>query len=318
MKVTFLTTIALDIQSSSCLTGLLTVCSFAWRYLQPSFSALHRIAHWLRSLVPRTPTSVVDPEAQPPDQNLHAVATDQGPLKLELPDTPISSLEAPSIKWLLETSTDPEVFLASASLVPHVDWPPDFDVSDTLHQLYAVYMSCLDVQERIVPSLEEKASACATALCHLYYGHILQGHPAYGFLGQGNIDYFVFKRMLGRTKVNENVLVATIKLFVAKYRPLPSLALPSLTFGACPLPVLEWMSHTLPFHFVIGQVDEDVEELAMTVISKLLCSSSPSPQIIANCTVLACVMVGVQFDKKDIVRVDKRCYSFIWRFYCYA
>ncbi|KAG2037016.1 hypothetical protein BDR03DRAFT_400618 [Suillus americanus] len=42
----------------------------------------------------------------------------------------------------------------------------------------------------------------------------------------------------------------------------------------------------------------------MTVISKLLCSS-PSPQMIANCSLLACVMVGVQFDKKDIVRVDK-------------
>ncbi|KAG1859288.1 hypothetical protein F4604DRAFT_1684751 [Suillus subluteus] len=29
-------------------------------------------------------------------------------------------------------------------------------------------------------------------------------------------------------------------------------------------------------------------------------------QIIANCTFLTCVMVGVQFDKKDIIRIDKR------------
>jgi hypothetical protein len=265
----------------------------------------------------------VDPEAHPLNQNLHAhqdlhaVATDQGIVKLELPDTPISSLEAPSIKWLLETSTDPEVFLAAARLVPHVEWPLDFDVSDMLHQLYDVYMSCLDVHERILPSLEEKASACATAVCHLYCGRILQ-LPVHGFSGQGSpylvrsfgqdrADHYEFEQMLERTKAIDNVLVATTKLFHAKYKQSWWASPPN--FGACPDSVLEWLSHTLPFHFVVGQVDKDVEELAMRVISKLLCSSSsPSPQIIANCTLLACVMVGVQFDKKDIIRVDKRCY----------
>jgi hypothetical protein len=156
--------------------------------------------------------------------------------------------------------------------------------------------------------LEEKASACTMALCHLYCNRILQGHPAYGFIDEGSTDRFVLRRMLERTKVKDNVVIATTKLFVAKYKP-PFVQWPSPKFGACPDPVLEWLSHTLPFHFVTGGVDEDVEKLAIIVISKLLCSpSSPSPQIIANCILLACVMVGVQFDKKDIVRVDKRCY----------
>jgi hypothetical protein len=249
----------------------------------------------------------VDSEAQPPDQNPDVVATNQGPLKLELPDTLTSSLEAPSIMWLLETSTDPEVFLAAASLVPHVDWPLDLDVSDTLHQLYDVYTSCLDIQRRIVPSLEEKASACTMALCHLYCGRILQGHPAHKLLDKEDIDYCVFEQMLKRTKVNANAVVAATKLIFAtdestSWRHSPK-------FGTCPDSVLEWLSHVLPFQFVIGKVDKDVEKLAMTVISKLLYShSSPSPQIIANCTLLACIIVGVQFDKKDIVRIDKRCY----------
>ncbi|KAG1865048.1 hypothetical protein DFJ58DRAFT_772162 [Suillus subalutaceus] len=143
------------------------------------------------------------------------------------------------------------------------------------------------------------------ALCHLYCNRILQGHPPYGFIGQGSTDYFVFRRMLERAKVKDNVVIATTKLFVAKYKP-PFVSWSSPKFGACPDPVLEWLSHALPFHFVTGRVDEDVEKLAITVISKLLSSpSSPSPQIIANCTLLACVMVGIQFDKKDIVRVDK-------------
>ncbi|KAG2037015.1 hypothetical protein BDR03DRAFT_400615 [Suillus americanus] len=133
-------------------------------------------------------------------------------LKLKLPDTPTSSLEAPSIKWLLETSTDPEVFLAAASLVPHVDWPLDLDVSDTLGQLYDIYNTCLDVHLLIIPSLEEKASACTMVLCHLYCGRILQRHPDYRFLGQGISDCDVFHQMSGRTRVKDNMLVATTKL----------------------------------------------------------------------------------------------------------
>lgn len=90
---------------------------------------------------------------------------------------------------------DPEVIHAAASLVPHIDWPLDFDVSDMLRQLYDVYTTYLDVQERIIPSLEEKAVACTKALFHLYYNRILRGCPAYGFLGEGRKDYDVFQQM---------------------------------------------------------------------------------------------------------------------------
>jgi hypothetical protein len=213
--------------------------------------------------------------------------------------------------WMLATFTDTEVFLATASLVPDVDWPLDLNISDMLCQLYDVYTTCLDVHGRIIPSLEEKASTCTMALCHLYCHHILQAGP-YGFLGVGSGDNFVFDRMLDRTKVNPNVLLVTTKLYkLSADRP------SSWKFGACSDSNLEWLSHVLPFHFVTGRVDEDVENLAITVISKLLCSpSSPSPQNIANCTLLACIMVGVWFDKKDIVWVDKRCYRLIWWFFC--
>ncbi|KIK31423.1 hypothetical protein CY34DRAFT_19941 [Suillus luteus UH-Slu-Lm8-n1] len=139
------------------------------------------------------------------------------------------------------------------------------------------------------------------ALCHLYCGRILQGHPACGFNGQGSADGYLIRWMWHRTKVTGDVLVATTKLFQLKYEE--SRWFPPPDFGAChdSVRVLEWLSHTLPFHFVIGRVDKDVKELAKTVISKFLCSSSsPSPQIIANCALLACVMVGVKFDKKDI------------------
>ncbi|KAG2138629.1 uncharacterized protein EDB93DRAFT_719825 [Suillus bovinus] len=67
-----------------------------------------------------------------------------------------------------------------------------------------------------------------------------------------------------------------------------------------------WLSHSLTYHFVTGRANQDIERFAIYVVSALLSSSSsPSNQILANCTLLACVMVGVQFDKEDIVRIDK-------------
>ncbi|KAG2044101.1 hypothetical protein BDR03DRAFT_350247 [Suillus americanus] len=281
---------------------VLVIGSSAWHSLQQSFGALHRLLPLLHSFLSRSPTNVVDSEAQPRDQNLDVIAKNQCPLNLELPDTPTSGLEAPSIKWLLETSTDPEVFFVTAGLVPQVQWPLDLDVSDTLRQLCDIYTSCFDVHGEIVPSLTEKALASTMALSHLYCGRVLQAYPGRDeYLGQRRDDFTVFYEMLSRQDAQAYELALTTKLsFSRRIRAFPS------GLEDCPDSVPEWLSHILPYHFVTGQVDKDVETLAVTVVSKLVCSPcSPSPQIIANCALLACVMVGGQFDKKDIVRIDK-------------
>ncbi|KAG1852210.1 hypothetical protein F4604DRAFT_1300199 [Suillus subluteus] len=287
--------------------------AFARRSLKLLSAALHK---GLRSLVPRSSINVVDSEAQPLDQDLDILAENDGTLTLDLPDIPTNNLEAPSIKWLLETSTDPEVFLAAASLVPQVEWPLDLDISDILPQLYDIFTSCVDIQMQIVPSLEEKTSACVTALSHLYYGRVLQAHPGHSdFICSESTDFMVFLEMGPLCKANYTILYTTINLCLPEDSNHGWFPLVSAT---CPDSVLEWLSHVLPYHFVTGRVDEDGERLATTVISKLLSyPSSPSTQIVANCTLLACVMVGAQVDKKDIVRIDKRCHRLIWRFFCH-
>ncbi|KAG2341017.1 hypothetical protein BDR05DRAFT_488122 [Suillus weaverae] len=279
------------------------VGAFARRSLQLSSAALHK---GLRSLVPRSSTNVVDSEAQPLNQDLDVLAGNKCILKL--PDIPISDLEAPSIKWLLETSSDPEVFLAAASLVPQVEYPLDLDVSDILPQLHDIYISCVGLHGQIIPSLEEKALACRMALSHLYCGRVLQAYPGRGeFIGRGRSDYDVFDefRLMGVGIADLVVLATAMHLCLPEDGDL-GFRCYGIQLDYCSDSVLEWLSHSLPYHFITGRVDEGVERFAIAVISKLLPSpSSPSNQIIANCILLACVMIGVQFDKKDIVRIDK-------------
>ncbi|KAG1841848.1 hypothetical protein C8R48DRAFT_52626 [Suillus tomentosus] len=274
--------------------------AFTRHFLQLSSAALHK---GLRSLVPHPPTNVVDSEAQPLDRDLNVLTENDGTLTLNLPDIPTGDLEAPSVMWLLEASTDPEVFLAAARLVPQVEWPLDLDVSDMLHQLFDSYNSRIDIQEHIVPSLEEKASACVNALTHLYYGCVLQDSGHDDFIARGISDSDVLVRITSVGLRTHNYTVLSMAMNICDPDSLLSRLSQRNTY---PDSVSEQLSHLLPYHFVTGQVNEGIEYLAMTVISKLLSSpSSPSNQIVANCILLACVMVGTQVDKKDIVRIDK-------------
>jgi hypothetical protein len=281
------------------------VGTFSRRSLQQLITTLH---NWLRLVVPHSLTEVVDPEAQ--SLHLHPDVLSENEYAPTVPDIPTSNLEAPSIKWLLETSTDPEVFLTAVSFVPHVDWPLDLDVSDMLPQLHDVFTSCVGFHGQTIPSLEEKASACIMAMSHLYFGRVLQAYPGRGeFLGRGRRDYDMFLQMrlsLGCMRAAHLMMVAQAMQLCLPEGDDGRFLGHTFSLYECPNSVLEWLSHSLPYHFVTGRVNKEIEEFAIEVISKLLSSpSSPSNQIIANCTLLACVMVGVQFDKKDIIRIDK-------------
>jgi hypothetical protein len=282
------------------------VSTFAQQSLQQLFTTLHT---WLRSIIPHFSSKVVDSEAQSLD--LSSDVSSENEYTLTLLDISTSNLEAPSIKWLFETSTDPEVFLAAASLVPLVEWPLDLDVSDMLHQLCDIFTSCVGFHGQIVPSLEEKASTCIMAISHLYCGRVLQAHPGRGeFLGRGKRDYNMFMKVteMDIGTVNEIVLAPAMQLCSPEDDD-EEVPWYISRLDECPDSVLEWLSHSLPYLFVTGRINQETEEFAVELISKLLSSSSsPSTQIIANCALLACVMVGVQVDKKDIVRIDKRCH----------
>jgi len=155
--------------------------------------------------------------------------------------------------------------------------------------------------------LKEKASACAMALSHLYHGCVLHAHPDHiNFFGSKKQHKDVFSDVSFEDIANNAVVALACNIFRS---PIPPYTIPDTDS----VPALEQLLHLLPYHFVTGfaagRVAGCVEDIAIEVMIKLISSSpsSPSRQIIANCTLLACTMVGVQFDRKDIIRIDKRC-----------
>jgi hypothetical protein len=219
-------------------------------------------------LVPRSSTEAGDPEAQLVDQGLDGLAGRRCPLDLDFLDIPTSKLEAPSIKWLLETSTDPEVFFAAAKFAPQVEWPLDLDVLDMLPQLYSNLTSCVNVQEQIVPSLEKKASACTMALSHLYSGCVLRAYPDCGkeILGQKETDCKLFEKMTNMCGNNRMVFATTMAPSISMLDVLLS---PEVDFA-----VVKRLSHVLPYHFFTGRVHEHGADLAIKMILRILPSGS--------------------------------------------
>ncbi|KAG1878841.1 hypothetical protein F4604DRAFT_1923512 [Suillus subluteus] len=186
-------------------------------------------------------------EAQPLNQDLEVLAKNQGTLSLT------SNLKTHSIKWLLEISTDPEVFIAATCFILQVEGPLDL----------------------------------------AYPGHS-------NFFGWETQDDDVLSGTLDSGIANHMVVATTPKFCSPE-------GVSFLIPDTDSIPALGQLLHVLPYHFVTEQVEESVRKFAIAVISKLLSSPSlPSNQIIANCTFLACVMVGVQFDKKDIIQINKR------------
>jgi hypothetical protein len=181
---------------------------------------------------------------------------------LGFPDILTNGLEASSIRWLLEISTDPEAFLTTVSLFPQVEWPLDLDVSDMLFQLCDIFTSCIDVQGQVIPLLEEKASACTLALSHLYCGSwVLQAYPGCSeFLGCGRRDHDIFLYMgtQGMCTADNAVLATTMNLCLMEDEEDVFLQLP-VGLQVCPDSIPEWLSYILPYHFVTGRMNEEGE-----------------------------------------------------------
>lgn len=236
-------------------------------------------------------------------------------LSYEFPAISIASSDSPSVKWLLETSTDPNVFIAACHLVPEVEWPFDFDVSGIISLLHRTLGSCFDTKDRLLAPAKERALACATALVHLSGREYLRLDGEYYSAAQcpSQPRYLHFWHLLSWESLDADyaLKINLGQKWIADYsyrffRDTPTLSLASDA-------TLLWLSQVLPYVFLLHKdIDElaQMEDLAVSIISMLLEAKvpqkSPSAQVLANCTLLAGILLGLNVDKTVLVKVDKR------------
>ena len=244
-------------------------------------------------------------------------------LQLNIPVISTSTSYARSIKWLIETSSDPDVFIAAVSQVPDSQGLLSLhEMSDLDLQLRDTFMSCFDDHNQCITGAYDKAIACGLALAHMYWRRYLLPYddsmllpgeskadfPHHAFWG---MEWWRFRRCWEYLESKDRkFLLASLTGIGWRLRNPLSLGrisdiLPYPNDTAAPL--LQSLSCSLTF------LDKDrsrpqVEELAIRFLLRLLHHSSPAPstQLIANCTFLVLCVLGLRFTEADLINTNKR------------
>ncbi|KAG1805472.1 uncharacterized protein BJ212DRAFT_868580 [Suillus subaureus] len=74
--------------------------------------------------------------------------------------TPSIFAKSSAIRWILETSTNPEIVKAAAAIVPCVQWPPNLDASAAFSRLQDNFKACQDREELYVKYGQAIAYLC--------------------------------------------------------------------------------------------------------------------------------------------------------------
>ena len=139
------------------------------------------IVKWVLShLWQRPPSQDIEvgfPMESPAEQDIESrLSNESGELpvlRLNIPFHDNSISYGRSLKWLIETCTDPDVFLAATSLVPDSDILLSLDVSALNIKLRNAFMRCFDSHDQCIPGLHDKAIVCGLALAHMYWRRYL-------------------------------------------------------------------------------------------------------------------------------------------------
>ncbi|KAG2156694.1 uncharacterized protein EDB93DRAFT_1247396 [Suillus bovinus] len=74
---------------------------------------------------------------------------------------------ARSMRWILNTSTDPEVITSAAWLLPTIKWTPEVNVTAVCSRLLQTFTACFHADALLSHSARQRALACGRALHHL-------------------------------------------------------------------------------------------------------------------------------------------------------
>ncbi|KAH7921772.1 hypothetical protein BV22DRAFT_1095901 [Leucogyrophana mollusca] len=232
-----------------------------------------------------------------------SVPLPQTPLKLEIPVRSADKLAVPAIVWLIETSTDPEVIATAARMVPDVEWPVELDILPAYLQLCDAFMGCfVSIADtsggwQLAPLGQERALACGKALVHLYCNRSYLKFKPYwrgGFWHPRLFHLFACLRRNCYDRSTAFICDIGVLLFSGRHDRFPQV----------PDTCRTWVSHLLPPLLSVLAGDE-VRQMAVEATIGLVTRPFPPRKILADCLLSAAIVMGIDVDKRELVKFDK-------------
>ena len=213
-------------------------------------------------------------------------------LELSVEMAQAHAVQSSAVQWILETSTDTDNITAAAEMVPEIEWPAAENVTHVLDRLKSHTIACFDPTQQILPHAQARAVVYLKAMCHLNVQQDL-GYP-FRVFKDGEICF---------TIDHTSYHMLPDKAFLVVCCALNSLV--NLDIASLPLSDRMWMAQMFTYRLHKGNYRPKFVTLAINLIGICLDSKSPA-RLVADCILLAGMLIGVQVNRQHLARLDKR------------
>ena len=102
--------------------------------------SISRFVAYISRVICKAPLPLGDLESSiPPDASARSKT-----LYLEGLGIPVEPIEASSVQWILETTTDTEMIFTAVRMIPEVEWPDQLDITGILDRVKSRLFLCFD------------------------------------------------------------------------------------------------------------------------------------------------------------------------------
>ena len=204
--------------------------------------------------------------------------------------SPVELAEIHAVQWVLERSTDTDIITAAARMVPEIEWPED--VTGVLDRLDSHLYGSFDPARQLPFLTQERAVACVKAMYHIY---VERNMETPFFIGDGDIysyDHHYLYQMHGE----QGFLLIACAVDDPNELDITSLTVSDRT----------WMAHMFTYRLHDGTISPKAVTFVLDFICICLLDPNPPGRLVADCLLLAALLMGLRIDRQQLARLDKR------------
>ena len=217
-------------------------------------------------------------------------------LQLKQSVSSLKSLEARSIRWILETSTDMDTIIAAVRMVPEIDWLAEDNLTDLMDQLESHLYGCLDVTQELLSLTRPRALLCLKAIMHLH----LQRDLSISFRIRINgIDSMAHSCFYNLPTDSELIILYCVQ-GLPVYEDLMSFSQSLSLSGRM------WMAHMFTYRLRKGDCATEFEGCVIRFISACLDDETSPGRLVADCLLSVGLLIGWQHNQQHLPKLEER------------
>ena len=205
------------------------------------------------------------------------------------------AVQSSAVQWILVTSTDTDTVTTAARMLPEIEWPAGDDVTGVLDRLKGHFYACFDSTQLVLPQSQARAVACSKAMYHLHVERELS--PSFQFFSNRGQIFSEFDHQVYNIHPDQDFLVVSCAIGRNEALDITSLSISDQM----------WMAHMFTYHLHSRNGVNNPGFVTMVIDFIETClDSMPAQRLLADCLLLAGMLVGLSVDRRHLVRLDKR------------